>query len=407
MRIAIVDLLFSWPPHGGADVDVYHVAQGLGALGHDVCVFVVHDANTWERGHLDPAAMPFDVQRLDCAPGVFAAAPVIDAVIHALAAWRPETVLLTQGYFMKPLLIRALCRYPVLSRCYAHEVACLKDILHFKDGASCPYTYAETPDRCRRCALTRVGPAIKRGLHDAWTQEFLAARAWTPEYYALFIAAMRQLRGVVVATEHMRAYAARLCDSVHVIPHGVDASRFVPVHEPSARSAPVLFVPGRVEDPAKGFDTALEAARMLADTDRVFTLHATLPEGYAGPDWLKSVGKLDYDAMPGAYQQADICIVPSIWEEPFGIVALEAMACGVPVCASRTGGLQDIVVHGRTGLLFEPGNAAALAACLETLLDDGERCRVMGQAARQRAADRYSWDTLIPRYYPALLAGIR
>lgn len=406
MRIAIVDLMFSWPPHGGADVDVYHVARGLTGLGHELCVFVVHDPGSWERGHVEPSTLPFNAKRLDIPPGAMTVPAVLEQVTAALDAWQPDVVLLAQGYFLKPMLIRALERYPILSRCYAHEIACHRDILRFADGASCTYTYADTPNRCRRCALKRLAPAIKNEYHDAWTQEYLASQAWKPEYHALFLAAMRQLRGVVITGEHMREQVDGLCERVHVIPHGVDVRRFAPAPETEQRREPVLFVPGRVEDPAKGFDTALDAARILADQGRMFTLQATLPEGHGGPSWLKSIGKLDYDAMPGAYQQSDICIVPSMWDEPFGIVALEAMASGLPVCASRVGGLQEIVVHEETGLLFRRGDAAELAACLERLLDDGEARRAMGRTARQHAAAHYHWDALIPQYYPALLDGI-
>ena len=103
---------------------------------------------------------------------------------------------------------------------------------------------------------------------------------------------------------------------------------------------------------------------------------------------------------------ADICAVPSVWEEPFGLVAVEAMACERPVCASRVGGLQDIVVDGETGLLVAPGDAEALATALARLLDDAVLRRSMGTAGRRRVEEQYDWPRVIARHYVPLLGEL-
>ena len=82
------------------------------------------------------------------------------------------------------------------------------------------------------------------------------------------------------------------------------------------------------------------------------------------------------------------------------------MASGRPVCASRLGGLQNIVVDGETGFLFEPGDAAGLAERLAQLLDDAELCRHMGTAGRARAEAEYDWARLIPKHYGPLLEEV-
>ena len=103
------------------------------------------------------------------------------------------------------------------------------------------------------------------------------------------------------------------------------------------------------------------------------------------------------------YQGADIAVVPSLWREPFGLVAVEAMAAGLPVVASDTGGLSDIVRPGQTGLLVPPGDAAALAAALETLLDDAALRARMGAAGRIQAETGHDWQAVIRRHYLPLL----
>lgn len=406
MRIALIDLLFSWPPHGGADVDVYYVARELYRLGYDVHVFFAREHSGWERGRATPSNLPFPSSRLDFSQDEFTAASVVSRFQDAMRQFCPDAVFLTQGYFLKPPLIHALSSYPVISRCYAHETACHKDILRFRDGAPCTRAYANTPEECRRCAAAHLSGFIRSDSSTAWTQEYLAAKAWSADYYTRFITAMKQLRGIIITTERMREQVQWLCGNIHVIPHGVDGERFMPVSAKTESVKPVLFMPGRVEDPAKGFPVLMEAAGMLAEKGINFEVRATLPEGHSGPPWLHAVGKLDYETMPRAYQEADICVVPSIWEEPFGIVALEAMATGLPVCATRIGGLQDIVVHDTTGLLFDSGDAAQLAARLEVLLREPEKRRSLGEAGRMRALEKYQWKDLVKNYYPALFAGL-
>ncbi len=87
---------------------------------------------------------------------------------------------------------------------------------------------------------------------------------------------------------------------------------------------------------------------------------------------------------------ADVCVVPSIWAEAFGLAALEPAARGVPVVASRTGGIPEVVRDGETGVLVPPGDVEALAAAMATLLADPERRRSMGAAAREHAEAHFS-----------------
>ncbi|HOH31283.1 MAG TPA: glycosyltransferase, partial [Candidatus Hydrogenedentes bacterium] len=91
---------------------------------------------------------------------------------------------------------------------------------------------------------------------------------------------------------------------------------------------------------------------------------------------------------------------------PFGLVAVEAMMAGVPVCASDTGGLRDIVKHQDTGFLFPPGDAGALAHALEVLLDDDSRCQAMGRAGRDRACNSYTWSMVVDNYYLPLIESL-
>ncbi|MGH2463209.1 MAG: glycosyltransferase, partial [Candidatus Limnocylindria bacterium] len=107
------------------------------------------------------------------------------------------------------------------------------------------------------------------------------------------------------------------------------------------------------------------------------------------------------------YSHAALFVCPSVYE-PFGITNLEAMACGVPVVATRVGGIPEVVVHGRTGLLVDPPEdpmapddtdrtARDLAAAINALVADPARRVAMGEAGRQQAVEQFSWSAVASR----------
>src|SRR5688572_4213516 len=127
MRIALADMMFSWPPHGGADVDAYHVAAGMQGLGHEVKLVGCRSAGTWERGDFDPAGLPFPAARVEYPRGIRGTAD-LEPLAREVEAFRPDVVLAGDSFFLKPALILRLAAYPIVARFYAHEILCQKDI---------------------------------------------------------------------------------------------------------------------------------------------------------------------------------------------------------------------------------------------------------------------------------------
>src|SRR6185312_8858780 len=92
-------------------------------------------------------------------------------------------------------------------------------------------------------------------------------------------------------------------------------------------------------------------------------------------------GLLAHSRLLELYREADIFVFPSLWDEPFGMPIVEAMACARPVVATRGGGIHELVSHGHTGLLVPKGDVAALATALLRLLDDADARARLGAAA--------------------------
>ncbi len=103
-----------------------------------------------------------------------------------------------------------------------------------------------------------------------------------------------------------------------------------------------------------------------------------------------------HEAVMSAWGRCTIALAPSIWPDPCPTVAMEAMAMGRPVIASRIGGLSDIVADGETGILVPPGNVEALSEAIQTLLADPARRNRMGMAAKQRVVE-FEAKTVVPR----------
>lgn len=405
MRIALVDLLFSWPPNGGADVDLYNLAQGLARLGHDVQVIFVNDPASWERGSINAGTLPFPILGVSGARKHFTRQSLPRRIREAVDLWRPEVVFLGDGFHMKPYVGLALADYPLVVRYYAYEMACLRDILHYKDGAPCPHHFLKTNDLCRACALPHLAGDIKSGRPHAWAQEYLDARAYRPDYADVVRAFLKKITTAVVYNQTMKDLLSWHCDDIQIIPGGVDTGRFR--FEAPAPKGPKdikhILMTGRAEDPMKGFNVLAEAGARLLRQRSDFCIQVTLPEETPVPSFVSAVGWHAHEDLAPLYRQADICVVPSVWQEPFGMVALEAMATGRPVCASRTGGLRDIVTHTKTGFLFEPGDAEDLAKQLELLLDNPDLRLRMGAAAQDRVDEEYTWAQItLRKYFPVL-----
>jgi D-inositol-3-phosphate glycosyltransferase len=220
---------------------------------------------------------------------------------------------------------------------------------------------------------------------------------------------------LVAASVAERAYLARHAgvdpSRIAVVPCGVDTELFMPGEPETARAAlglgpdPLVLYVGRLA-PIKGLETLLDAIALLARRGRrarliivggeadeprdghEADLHARIATQGLG-DLVGFVGPQRQETLRSYYVAADVTVLPSHYES-FGMVALEAMACGSPIVASRVGGLTTTVRDGVTGFLVPEGDVGALADRLETLLGDPDlRWRLGREGVRWAAQHRW------------------
>ena len=205
-------------------------------------------------------------------------------------------------------------------------------------------------------------------------------------------------------------------DRVHVIPPGVNPSLFDgPFEDPFAGVGRprVLFV-GRLA-PQKGVRNLVAAAGLLEDMSAQVLLVGDGPERPALEreaeriglgDRLHFLGFVAHDRLPAVLAHADLLVLPSLYEE-LGTVLLEAMQADLPIVASKTGGIPDVIEDGANGLLVPPGEPELLARAIDRLLADRGLAYRLSEGARERGKD-YDWEVLAERVlavYRGVTAG--
>ena len=205
---------------------------------------------------------------------------------------------------------------------------------------------------------------------------------------------------------------------IELVPPGVDHAFFSPGDRAGARAAlrhlrlgdgPVLLFVGRIQ-PLKGLDVAVRALAALQRPDATLVVVG----GASGAEGAEEVARIaalvddlgltaqvrmadpqPHHMLSTYYRAADVCVVPSR-SESFGLVALEAAACGTPVVAAAVGGLRTLVVDGRTGFLVEGRDPEVFAARVDAILRDDALAAAFGTEAARRGKG-YTWSTAAAR----------
>jgi phosphatidyl-myo-inositol dimannoside synthase len=238
---------------------------------------------------------------------------------------------------------------------------------------------------------------------------------------------LRGAAGVVVAGDYVTHVSHRVAGQslpTLRVPPGVDPTRFVPLDDDARRAArqkfglptdePVVLGVSRLV-PRKGFDVLLDAVHGLDG------VHVAIAGDGRDRDRLDSrgrrlgrrrhfLGRVPEEQLPELYGCVDVFVMlcrdrwGGLEAEGFGIVFLEAAACGVPSVAGRSGGSHEAVVDGETGFIVDPRDVKGVRHAIDRMLGDSELRGRLGDAARVRAARDFSYDVLAARLAP-LAAG--
>ena len=292
-------------------------------------------------------------------------------------------------------------RTPVISHIFAPVVSKLRS----RDIVWChnwPYVaWALEP------SIHRKGAKLVYHAHNsiAHLSERAVFKSFTPD-------------GMVFNSEAMRQEALALLPhlkNTYTVHNGADEAMFYPLPANAARkqSVPVILYVGRLVH-EKGVHILIEAMRILHERS-VLVICKIVGSSHAGGDRGKNtpyVDSLHSRCPPNVqfegfrsgtdiaqeYRSADILCCPSIWQEPFGNVNIEAMACGIPVVASRVGGIPEIASEGGI-LLVEPDSAVDLADALQGLIQDKDLRAKMGAEGLVSFKHRFTWPAIVRQHH--------
>ncbi len=396
MRILILSNLYPPFVEGGAEILAGNIAAKLENLGHEVLVLTSshgllqarQDGNTWRTLQLFPPAhfdrhlpvwrqldQPYNYyRRYHCRANAFELRRVVEEN-------RPDVLYIWEiaGIGVNSLL-RALPELQV------------PIVFHL---GSYLLLYAQSPQTEQSMLRMR------------WFKRWLMGTVSTPSRTSLI--------AVSAAVKEKYVEAGFDPDGIEVIHNGID-QRFLTAGfagirtiRHAAKEAIHLLYVGRLRT-EKGILLALQALAILMSeqsetrsTAPTFHLDVFGDGNDAYRDELRRFiyekhltkvvhlhGRVSQDELIAQYDQADLLLVPSLWQEPFGLVIIEAMARGLPVIASAVGGPMEIITHGVDGLLVEPGNERELASAIRFLLNDPVKLAQLGLAARATVQERFT-----------------
>jgi glycosyltransferase involved in cell wall biosynthesis len=370
-------------PTGGAELKSLRIRDLLRERGHEALMFTsdarpvsvalesdVRCFGTQGRGrNVLQAANPWAAAKLR----------------RTIASFRPDVVHLRMFLSqLSPLILPVLRNTPTLLHVVNYQLICPLNTKVLPDGTQCGW---RAGDVCREygcvSALGQARFAVQRRMWEMWG-----------DAVDMMVANSRWTAGRLAADGF---------DVAGAVTYGVTLQGPRPPLSPE----PVVVFVGRLFK-KKGVDVLLRAMsvvraavpnarlRIVGDGPEQATLRQLVSE-LSLDDAVTMIGFVPNEELGATVGDAWVQVVPSVWEEPFGLVTIEAMMRGTAVIASSTGGPSEVVRYGETGLLVTPNDAQALASAIIDLLRDRELVRTMGARAYEIAQREFTEEAMMAR----------
>jgi glycogen synthase len=396
------------PVYGGLERSVQTVSQEMVKQGHVVAVVTAARADVPRRRVEEGVLVyrvPFALQHL---PGAFLEGqrrvffpPAIDpffarSFARILQSFKAD-VIHTHGWiYFSAARVADRSGAAIVATAHDYGAVCALKSL-FTNGAICD---GPGPGKCVRCAYQRYGPkgiAVASGLRYSSRMNRYIDH-WTGLSSAVTLAGSAPRAR---DRQPMEVIPSFVPDSVMDVEKYQQRPAFVPPE------GPYIFFAGALNK-SKGVDVLLDAYDRLPEAVQVPLVLAGVPEpsytiNHKGVTVEHSVPN---DQVMAAWVNAAVGVIPSIWPEPFGQVAVECLASGTPTIVSRIGGLADIVEDNVSGLVVPPGDADALASAIERVLADKELAIRLGKEGPSRAR-QFTVSAVLPRLERAYETAIQ
>lgn len=376
----ILQVHWRYDAFGGGEVYLEQLATLLESAGHSVCVMT--GASRCDRERFEPGR---DYVLVSESGGIRSGVRELSKVMLQLEQVAPDVVHFHHtGGLLSPSIVQAIHRrFPTIKTVHDVSVICpLGDEMIKQCGGSL-------------CEHPFNSGCVYRGCYritDKGFRPFLTT-LWERRV-------TRGLDRLLVSTGYMRRELLRnhfAAQRITVLPMFTTMNQDRSVEPTAPGKARLLFV-GRL-DRAKGGHELIDALAMI-DTHARWQVDvlgegpalSALKQRVAGTVLAERVqfhGRVEANAVPGFFERARVVVMPSMIPESFGLVGIEAMACGRPVVGFDSGGIGDWLANGQTGFLVERGNVRELARRIEQLLADDRLVAAMGECAMRRVEQLY------------------
>jgi glycosyltransferase involved in cell wall biosynthesis len=382
----------AYPPNfiGGAELIAHYQAKELVAAGHDVEVFAgetkapgvrhemrsgTYDGLTVHRVHLDWKDFASNFS-------TFSHLRVEEHFRNILSRLSPDVVHCHNINGLSVTILRIAHEFGarVIVTLHDHWGFCLKNTMMKVEGVACV-----DHSRCAECEPF-IDDGDERRIPIQLRRDYMASALHCVD---AFVSPSKYL-----ASTYERAGFPR--GRLHVVWNGVDLKKFASVR-PRFRDKTLKFSYFGHFGRHKGLHTLLDALPKLKNPEAVRV--NLVGDGEERPryeeqlrnngcsEMVKFWGKVDNDEIAKAYAETDVLVLPSIWHENQPVSITEAMACGIPVIASRMGGIPELIEDGVTGLIFEAGDPMDLAAKMNRLVANRDLASSLGQNGHARIKD--------------------